>query len=66
MRLIELTDRLVELTGARVEERLARLLLKQAAELGRPERGGVFLPLAPLAPGARRSRRHDASRRRSG
>lgn len=45
MRLMELTDRLVELTGARVEERLARLLLKQAAELGRPERGGVFLPL---------------------
>lgn len=45
LRLMELTDRLVELTGARVEERLARLLLKQVAELGRPERGGVFLPL---------------------
>ena len=45
VRLMELTDRLVELTGARVEERLARLLLKQVAELGRPERGGVFLPL---------------------
>ncbi len=45
LRLMELTDRLVELTGARVEERLARLLLKQASELGRPERGGTFLPL---------------------
>jgi len=45
LRLMELTDRLVELTGARVEERLARLLVKQAAELGRPERGGVFLPI---------------------
>lgn len=45
LRLMELTDRLVESTGARVEERLARLLLKQAAELGRPERGGTFLPL---------------------
>ncbi|MBZ0090458.1 MAG: Crp/Fnr family transcriptional regulator [Thermoanaerobaculia bacterium] len=45
LRLMELTDRLVELTGARVEERLARLLLKQAAELGRPERGGTFMPL---------------------
>lgn len=45
LRLMELTDRLVELSGARVEERMARLLLKQAAELGRPERGGLFLPL---------------------
>lgn len=45
LRLMELTDRLVELTGARVEERMARLLLKQADEIGRPERGGLFLPL---------------------
>jgi CRP/FNR family transcriptional regulator len=47
-RLVELTTRLAELTGGRVETRFARLFLKLAGQLGRPERGGVFIPL-PLA-----------------
>ena len=45
LRLVELTTRLAELTGGRVEGRLARLFLKLADQLGRPERGGVFIPL---------------------
>jgi CRP-like cAMP-binding protein len=45
LRLVELTTRLAELTGGRVEVRLARLFLKLADQLGRPERGGVFIPL---------------------
>ena len=48
MRLVELTNRLAELTGGRVEPRIARLFLKLASEIGRPERGGLFLPL-PLS-----------------
>jgi CRP/FNR family transcriptional regulator len=47
LRLVELTTRLAELTG-RIETRFARLFLKLADQLGRPERGGVFIPL-PLA-----------------
>jgi len=46
MRLIELTNRLAAVSGARVEERIARLILQKLDELGRPERGGEFLPLA--------------------
>lgn len=46
MRLVELTNRLAELTGGRVEPRFARLFLKLATQIGRPERGGLFLPLA--------------------
>ncbi|MBL8138843.1 MAG: Crp/Fnr family transcriptional regulator [Acidobacteria bacterium] len=48
LRLAELTRRLAELTGARVEARFARLFLKLAHQIGRPERGGVFVPM-PLA-----------------
>jgi CRP/FNR family transcriptional regulator len=48
MRLVELTNRLAELTGGRVEPRFARLFLKLADQIGRPERGGVFLRL-PLS-----------------
>lgn len=48
MRLVELTTRLTELTGGRIETRFARLFLKLADQLGRPDRGGVFIPL-PLA-----------------
>jgi CRP-like cAMP-binding protein len=48
LRLVELTTRLAELTGGRVEVRIARLFLKLADQLGRPERGGVFIPL-PLS-----------------
>ena len=46
MRLVELTTRLTELTGGRIESRFARLFLKLADQLGRPERGGVFIPLS--------------------
>lgn len=48
LRLVELTTRLAELTGGRVETRFARLFLKLAEQLGRSERGGVFVPL-PLS-----------------
>lgn len=44
-RLVELQNRLVELTGGRVEPRFARLFLKLAKESGRDERGGVFVPV---------------------
>ena len=45
LRLVELTTRLAELTGGRVETKLARLFLKLADQLGRAERGGTFIPL---------------------
>ncbi|OFW04755.1 MAG: hypothetical protein A3H96_10080 [Acidobacteria bacterium RIFCSPLOWO2_02_FULL_67_36] len=48
IRLVELTNRLAELSGGRIEPRFARLFLKLAAEMGRPERGGTFVPL-PLS-----------------
>jgi CRP-like cAMP-binding protein len=48
MRLVELTARLAELTGGKVEVRFARLFLKLADQLGRNERGGIFVPL-PLS-----------------
>jgi CRP/FNR family transcriptional regulator len=44
-RLIELTNRLAELSGGRVEARFARLFLKLAHDLGRAERGGRFVPM---------------------
>ena len=47
-RLVELVNRVGELTGARVENRLARLFLRLAREIGREDRGGVFIPL-PLS-----------------
>jgi CRP-like cAMP-binding protein len=46
LRLVELTNRLAELTGGRIEPRFARLFLKLGSEMGRPERGGIFIPLA--------------------
>jgi CRP/FNR family transcriptional regulator len=45
-RLVELTRRLSELTGGRVESRFARLFLKLADQMGRSDRGGVFIPMA--------------------
>jgi CRP-like cAMP-binding protein len=45
-RLVELTNRLAELTGGRIEPRFARLFIKLGKEMGRPDRGGVFIPLA--------------------
>ena len=44
-RLVELTTRLAELTGGHVDARFARLFLKLATQMGRPERGGTFIPL---------------------
>jgi CRP/FNR family transcriptional regulator len=44
-RLVELTNRLTELSGTRIEPRFARLFLKLAQEMGRGERGGTFIPL---------------------
>ena len=46
IRLVELTNRLAQLSGSRIEPRFARLFLKLATEMGRPERGGIFIPLA--------------------
>lgn len=46
IRLVELTNRLAELSGSRIEPRFARLFLKLAGEMGRQERGGTFIPLA--------------------
>jgi CRP/FNR family transcriptional regulator len=48
LRLIELTKRLAELSGGRVEARFARLFLKLAQDVGRPGDGGPFIPL-PLS-----------------
>jgi len=45
-RLVELTTRLAELTGGPVEARLARMFMKLARDVGRPERGGLFVPMA--------------------
>ena len=45
-RLVELTNRVTELSGARIEPRFARLFLKLAGEKGREDRGGTFVPLA--------------------
>ena len=47
-RLVELTRRLSELTGGRVESRFARLFLKLADQMGRADRGGTFIPM-PLS-----------------
>lgn len=43
MRLVELTRRLSEMMGSRVEARFARLFLKLAEQIGKPERGGIFV-----------------------
>lgn len=45
LRLVELTSRLSELAGGRLEPRFARLFLKLADQLGREDRGGMFIPL---------------------
>jgi len=49
-RLMELTRRLTELTGGRVEARFARLFLKLADQMGRPDpgRGGLVIAM-PLS-----------------
>src|SRR5262245_25328529 len=44
-RLVELTNRLAELSGGRVEARLARFFLKLAGDMGQPRPQGTFIPL---------------------
>jgi len=44
IRLVELTNRLADLSAPRIEGRFARMFLKLAAEMGRQERGGTFVP----------------------
>ncbi|MFN7942401.1 MAG: Crp/Fnr family transcriptional regulator [Thermoanaerobaculia bacterium] len=43
MRLVELTNRLAEMSGGKVEPRVARLFLKLADEKGRPHAEGTFI-----------------------
>ena len=45
-RLLELTQRLAEVAGSRVETRFAHIFLKLADRLGRPRAGEVLIPLA--------------------
>ena len=45
LRIAELTRRLTELTGGRVDTRFARLFLKLAEQMGRQEQGGIFVPM---------------------
>jgi CRP/FNR family transcriptional regulator len=45
VRLIELTNRIVELSGGRLEPRLARLFLKMAEESGQPSPAGTVIPV---------------------
>jgi CRP/FNR family transcriptional regulator len=47
-RIVELTRRLPEVAGGRVETRFAHLFLKLAERMGRPDRGGRFIPM-PLS-----------------
>lgn len=48
-RLVELTNRVMELSGGRIEARLARFFLKLADDMGRPApAGGTFIPM-PLS-----------------
>jgi CRP/FNR family transcriptional regulator len=48
LRLADLTRRLAEMMGGRVEARFARLFLKLAEQIGKRERGGIFVAM-PLA-----------------
>jgi CRP/FNR family transcriptional regulator len=45
-RLVELTNRLTELSGGRVEARIARLFLKLGDNMGRPATEGIAIPMA--------------------
>ncbi len=44
-RLVELTNRIADLTGGRVEPRFARLFLKMAVDIGRQRPDGIFIPM---------------------
>jgi CRP/FNR family transcriptional regulator len=45
-RIVELTQRIAEVAGGRVETRFAHLFLKLADRVGRPRDGAVFIPIA--------------------
>ena len=45
-RIVELTNRLTELSGGRVEARLARFFLKLADNMGQRRQDGLFIPMA--------------------
>jgi CRP/FNR family transcriptional regulator len=46
VRMVELTNRLAEMSGSRIEPRFARLFLKLASDMGQADRGGgTFIPL---------------------
>jgi CRP/FNR family transcriptional regulator len=45
-RLLELTRRIAEVTGSRVETRLANVLMMLADRMGRTESRGLLIPLA--------------------
>ena len=45
-RLVELTNRLAELSGGRVEARIARLFLKLSENIGGPAPEGIRIPMA--------------------
>ncbi len=45
-RLEEVMNRIVDMTGGHMEPRVARLFLKLADDMGRKERGGIFIPLS--------------------
>jgi len=44
-RLVELTNRLTELSGGKVEGRLARFFLKLADDMGQKRAEGIFIPI---------------------
>jgi CRP/FNR family transcriptional regulator len=46
LRVVELTKRLGEITGSRVEARFAQIFLKLADRLGRPQGSQIFVPLS--------------------
>ena len=46
LRIVELTRRIPEVAGGRVETRFAHLFLKLADRMARPDRGGSFIPMA--------------------
>jgi CRP/FNR family transcriptional regulator len=46
IRMVELTKRIADLTGGHIDARFARMFLKLADQIGRAERGGVFIPMS--------------------
>ena len=50
LRLVDLANRVADLTGGRIEGRFARLFLKLAAEMGRPAASGAAIPEGVFIP----------------